>query len=157
MSADTATTVAPDGWISMLAAMHEQGLTSLDLLTAIDRGDELEVVVRLVDPDSGSASWAATRVPSDSPVLPTCSAVLPAATWHERETAEMFGIVFSGHPDPRPLLLRSAPGLPPLRKAAPLRERVTTPYPGAQEAGARARRPQLPPGVRSDWMGDADG
>lgn len=156
MSTDTATTVAPDGWISLLAALHGQGLTSLDLLTAIDRGDQIEVMVRLVDPDSGSAACASTRVPSGAPVLPTCSTLLPAAAWHERETAEMFGVVFSGHPDPRPLLLRSAPDVPPLRKAAPLRERVTTPYPGAQEAGARARRPQLPPGVRSDWLGDAD-
>lgn len=157
MSADTVTTVAPDGWISLLASLHAQGLTSLDLLTGIDRGDEIEVMVRLVDPDSGSAACASTRVPSDAPVLPTCSTLLPAAAWHERETAEMFGVVFSGHPDPRPLLLRSAPELPPLRKAAPLRERVTTPYPGTQEAGARARRPQLPPGVRPDWLGDADG
>ena len=27
------------------------------------------------------------------------------AEWHERETAELFGIVFEGHPDPRRLLL----------------------------------------------------
>ena len=27
------------------------------------------------------------------------------AEWHERETAELFGIVFAGHPDPRRLLL----------------------------------------------------
>ena len=90
-------------------------------------------------------------------MLPTCSTLLAAAAWHERETAEMFGVVFDGHPDPRPLLLRTASQRPPLRKAASLRERVTTPYPGAQEAGARTRRPQLPPGVRADWLGDADG
>lgn len=157
MSTDEVTTVAPQGWIDLLTTLHGQGLTSLDLLTAIDRGDELEVVARLVDPDSGSAAWASTRVPSDSPELPTCSTVLSAATWHERETAEMFGIAFAGHPDPRPLLLRSAPVPPPLRKAAPLSERVTTPYPGAPDTGARARRPQLPPGVRSDWLGGTDG
>ena len=27
------------------------------------------------------------------------------ALWHEREAHEMFGIVFQGHPDLRPLLL----------------------------------------------------
>ena len=157
MSTGEVTTVAPQGWIDLLAMLHGQGLTSLDLLTAVDRGDELEVLARLVDPDSGSAAWVSTRVPGDSPVLPTCSTLLAAAAWHERETAEMFGVVFNGHPDPRPLLLRRTLQRPPLRKAASLRERVTTPYPGAQEAGARTRRPQLPPGVRADWLGDADG
>lgn len=153
---DPGTTVPPEGWIARLTALHGQGLTSLDLLTGVDRGDEVEVVVRVVDPHTGSAAIAATRVPSQAPVLPSCSTVLPAAAWHERETAEMFGVVFDGHPDPRPLLLRSTPERPPLRKAAPLPERVTTPYPGAQDTGARARRPQLPPGVRPDWLVTAD-
>ena len=156
MTTDPVTTVAPEGWIALLAELHGQGLTSLDLLTAVDRDDEVEVVVRVIDPHTGSGAVAATRVPSQAPVLPTCSAVLPAAVWHERETAEMFGVVFDGHPDPRPLLLRSTPDQPPLRKVAPLPERVTTPYPGAQDTGPRARRPQLPPGVRSDWLVPAD-
>lgn len=156
MTTDPVTTVAPGGWIALLAELHGQGLTSLDLLTAVDRGDEVEVLVRVIDPHTGSGAVATTRVPSQSPVLPSCSAVLPAAAWHERETAEMFGVVFAGHPDPRPLLLRSTPDQPPLRKATPLSERVTTPYPGAQDTDSRARRPQLPPGVRSDWLAAVD-
>ena len=40
-----------------------------------------------------------------SPVLPTSTTVYRAAQWHERECAEMFGITFEGHPDPRNLLL----------------------------------------------------
>ena len=156
MTADPVTTVAPEEWIAVLTGMHAQGLESLDLLTAVDRGDEIEVVARLIDPGTGSAAFATTRVPSHAPVLPTCSSVLRAAAWHERETAEMFGVVFDGHPDPRPLLLRSTSEHPPLRKAAPLTERITTPYPGAPEEGARARRPQLPPGVRADWLATVD-
>jgi NADH-quinone oxidoreductase subunit C len=156
MSADPVTTVAPGDWLGVLIDLQEQGLASLDLLTAVDRGDEIEVVARLMDAVTGSAAFATTRVPSNAPVLPTCSAVLPAAAWHERETAEMFGVVFDGHPDPRPLLLRSTPEQPPLRKAAPLTERVTTPYPGAPDEGARSRRPQLPPGVRADWLATGD-
>lgn len=150
-------TVAPEGWLALLAELHGEGLVSLDLLTAVDRGDELEIVVRLVDPKTASAELVATRVPAGSPVLPSCAGILPGAGWHERETAEMLGVVFDGHPDPRPLLLRSTPAVPPLRKAAALPERLTTPYPGAPEEGARARRPQLPPGVRAEWMAAADG
>jgi NADH-quinone oxidoreductase subunit C len=37
--------------------------------------------------------------------MPSATAVYRAAQWHERECAEMFGITFVGHPDPRHILL----------------------------------------------------
>ena len=37
--------------------------------------------------------------------LPTITPLFPTADWHERETHDFYGIVFDGHPDPRPLLL----------------------------------------------------
>ena len=150
-------TVDREQWIGALVELRRTGFASLDVLTAVDRGDQIELMVRVIDPSTGVAEILSTLLPVDDLVLPTATVVHPAAAWHERETAEMFGVVFDGHPDPRPLLLRTTSQPPPLRKASPLRERITTPYPGAQEAGARARRPQLPPGVRSDWLGDADG
>jgi len=36
---------------------------------------------------------------------PSTTAVYRASQWHERECAEMFGITFEGHPDPRNILL----------------------------------------------------
>ena len=42
--------------------------------------------------------------------------IWPTAEWHERETAEMFGIVFNDHPDPRKLLLPEQWAVHPLRK-----------------------------------------
>ncbi len=42
------------------------------------------------------------------------------ADWHERETAEMFGITFKNHPDPRKLLLPETWKVYPLRKDFPL-------------------------------------
>jgi len=42
--------------------------------------------------------------------------IWPTANWHERETAEMFGIIFNGHPDPRKLLLPENWEVHPLRK-----------------------------------------
>ncbi|MFI5382570.1 MAG: NADH-quinone oxidoreductase subunit C, partial [Tepidisphaerales bacterium] len=52
------------------------------------------------------------------PELPSISAEVPAANWHEREAQDLFGIVFTGHPDPRPLVLHDGwpKGLYPLRK-----------------------------------------
>lgn len=44
-------------------------------------------------------------LPKARPALPTSTTVHRAAQWHERECAEMFGITFEGHPDPRNILL----------------------------------------------------
>lgn len=44
-------------------------------------------------------------LPKAAPSLPTSAVVYRAAQWHERECAEMFGITFTGHPDPRNILL----------------------------------------------------
>jgi NADH-quinone oxidoreductase subunit C len=51
------------------------------------------------------------------PVVPSLSSVWPGANWCERETYDMFGIVFHGHPDLRRIFLEeSFPGHP-LRKS----------------------------------------
>ena len=38
-------------------------------------------------------------------VMPSTVPVYRASQFHERECAEMFGITFTGHPDPRNMLL----------------------------------------------------
>jgi NADH-quinone oxidoreductase subunit C len=48
--------------------------------------------------------------------LPTLSAIYPGADWHERETHDFFGVIFSGHPDLTPLLLPEDADFHPLRK-----------------------------------------
>ncbi len=52
------------------------------------------------------------------PELPSISSKVPAASWHEREAQDLLGIVFSGHPDPRALVVHDGwpKGLHPLRK-----------------------------------------
>jgi NADH-quinone oxidoreductase subunit C len=81
----------------------------------------------------------------------------PGADWHERETHEMFGVDFPGHPDLKPLLLAPEFEGHPLRKDFVLASRVVKPWPGAKEPGeghgtARKRAPKRPPGVPEDWI-----
>ena len=57
------------------------------------------------------------RVPRDNPVVPTLIDVWRGAEYHERETHEMFGINFQGHPNQSHILLpEDWNDLPPLRK-----------------------------------------
>ena len=59
----------------------------------------------------------AERIPRDNPVVPTLIEVWTGADFNERETHEMFGINFRGHPSQAHLLLpEDWNDLPPLRK-----------------------------------------
>jgi NADH-quinone oxidoreductase subunit C len=51
--------------------------------------------------------------------VPTVTGVWPGANWHERETYDMFGIVFTGHPDLRRLFMPEEFEYFPLRKDFP--------------------------------------
>jgi NADH-quinone oxidoreductase subunit C len=57
----------------------------------------------------------------DEPNVTTVTTVWKTANWHERETYDMFGVVFDGHPDLRRILLPSDFDGHALRKDYPLR------------------------------------
>jgi Ni,Fe-hydrogenase III large subunit/Ni,Fe-hydrogenase III component G len=98
----------------MLVATDEEATDERDLKlryvfepatpTTLSRPDFFVTVVASLDPAH--------------PELPSITADIPAANWHEREARDLFGITFTGHPDPRPLVLHDGwpKGLFPLRK-----------------------------------------
>jgi NADH:ubiquinone oxidoreductase subunit C len=58
-----------------------------------------------------------TELPRDSPTISSVVSVWQSAHFHERETFEMFGVKFEGHPDLRKLLtLDNWEGPPPMLK-----------------------------------------
>lgn len=58
------------------------------------------------------------RTPSEDPKIPTLHILYPSADYHERETAEMLGIEFTGHPNlGRFMLPEDWNDIPPMLKA----------------------------------------
>jgi NADH-quinone oxidoreductase subunit C len=57
----------------------------------------------------------------DDPHVATVTTLWKTADWHERETFDLFGVVFDGHPDLRRILLPSDFDGHALRKDYPLR------------------------------------
>ncbi len=61
-----------------------------------------------------------TFTEEENPKVPTVTEVWGTANWHERETFDMFGIIFEGHPDMRRIYLPDEFEYYPLRKDFPL-------------------------------------
>ncbi len=99
-------------------------LKYLRSLSGIDWQEEgLEVVYHLWSFTRLHALTVKTRVSYADPTVPSITALYPAADWHERETRDMFGINFAGHPNLVPLLLpEDMTDHFPLRKDNPLQE-----------------------------------
>ncbi|WP_214409849.1 NADH-quinone oxidoreductase subunit C [Sphaerisporangium fuscum] len=150
--------IAPADWIDLLTfARDGLGCEFFDWLTGVDEPpDGFGVVAHLYDPMRHAHLLLRTRVPREDPRLASATGVFRGADWHERETFEMFGVIFEGHPHLVPLLLPEGFEGYPLRKDFVLAARVAKPWPGAKEPGesgqgSPSRRKTLPPGVPADW------
>ena len=110
----------------MAAARDDErlDLKYLRSLSGIDWQDEgLEVAYHLVSMNKKHELTVKTRVTYDDATIPSIAGIFPAADWHERETRDMFGIHFEGHPNLVPLLLpEDMTDHFPLRKDNPLQE-----------------------------------
>jgi NADH-quinone oxidoreductase subunit C len=148
--------VLPASWRAALRAARDDAELACDFfdwLSAVDElADGFDVVTHLWSTTRRHAVLLRTRVPRQDAKVPSVVDIFPGAAWHERETYEMFGIGFDGHPDLKPLLLPPEFEGHPLRKEFVLAARVAKPWPGAKEpgeseAGAARRQPMRPPGV----------
>lgn len=103
--------------------------------TAIRQGytggaTRMQVFARVVDIERHVGVTVKADVPDDTPVVESWVSVFAGANWHERETHEMFGIGFAGHPDLRNMYLPVDFEGHPLRKDFPLLARLVKPWPG---------------------------
>jgi NADH-quinone oxidoreductase subunit C len=155
--------VPAERWLDAATAIRDDPRSASDFFDwlsaydSLDRG--LAVVVHVWSLAHRRSVILRTQIARDGGTLPTLTGVWPGADWHERETFEMFGIDFAGHPHLVPLLLPDGFEGNPLRKEFVLAARVAKAWPGEKEPGEsdrdlatdstspRPRRRMRPPGV----------
>jgi NADH-quinone oxidoreductase subunit C len=107
-----------------------------DFLTAVDyrpKEKGFEVVVHLYSNRLNHNVRLKVECDAEDPHCPTISHVWPGANWFERETWELLGVVFDGHPHLVKLVLPEQFEGHPLRKDFALMTREAKPWPGAVE------------------------
>ncbi|WP_378950240.1 NADH-quinone oxidoreductase subunit C [Mesorhizobium sp. ANAO-SY3R2] len=96
------------------------------------RRKRFDVVYHLLSPRQNLRIRIKISTDEDTPV-PSVTSVYPGADWFEREAYDMYGILFSGHPDLRRLLTDYGFEGHPLRKDFPLTGFVEVRYDDEQK------------------------
>lgn len=153
-----------DAWRDAVAQAKADGFTWFDVLTAYDnvgRTNEIVVLLRLLNRDSGQTREIVVGVDRDRPVLDDISDLFAGAAWGQRYVHDCYGVQFPGA-DLRPLLIHD--GTTPLRKEFVLGARAVIPSPASDERRGQAagvpdpavwgnRDPGLPPPTAEDIVG----
>jgi NADH-quinone oxidoreductase subunit C len=109
-----------DRLVEVATIVRDEEPTRCDLYSVnagVDAGTDLRSVTFVRGTDSHVFVMLRTACTELDPHVPSLVSVWPGANWPERETYDMFGIEFDGHPDLRRIFLEeSFPGHP-LRKS----------------------------------------
>ncbi len=97
-----------------------------------ERVERFDVVYHMLSLKHNLRIRVKVRTDEEIPV-PSCVSLFSAADWFERETWDMYGIFFAGHPDPRRLLTDYGFEGHPLRKDFPLTGYVEVRYDDEQK------------------------
>ena len=121
--------VPRERWFEVTRALVADGFDMLVDLTGVDyllvpgrtvdggiTPERFEVVANLLSISRRERLRLRTQVPESDPVPASLFDVHPGAEAHERETFDMFGIVFDGHPDLTRILMPEDWHGHPLRK-----------------------------------------
>jgi NADH-quinone oxidoreductase subunit C len=116
-------------YVSVIKALADDGyemcidLTGVDYLEMPNRKigfgiqpERFELVVNLLSLSQRQRIRVRVQVPADDVTMPTLFDIHPGTEAHERETFDMFGIVFTGHPDMTRILMPEDWDGHPLRK-----------------------------------------
>ncbi|MCW3996111.1 MAG: NADH-quinone oxidoreductase subunit C [Candidatus Bathyarchaeota archaeon] len=114
--------------------------TAITSITGLDLGANLGLLYHIRT--SNAFVTIRAEVPRESPKIQTITDIMPGAVFHELEVADLFGIVFEGHPSPGHFVLSDnwPEGVYPLRKDVnpydvklnPSKDVITQPSDGKQ-------------------------
>ena len=99
----------------------ELGFEHASVVTAVDWIDHLNLVYLLDNYNNGVVIELVVEVPDEDLHIQTVSDIWVGANWHERETYELFGVIFDGHPKLERLLTPETYEFFPFRKSYKLR------------------------------------
>ena len=107
MSDDGVLRVRADEWRATAERMRADGFDFLQNLTAVDwiKEERIELVYHLWSYARRQERVVKIDLPRAQPEAPSVADVWRAANWYEREQFDLFGVVFTGHPDLRRILL----------------------------------------------------
>jgi len=115
---------APENIAEVLGGLkHGLGFERLTSVTGVDRfpyEPRFEVVYHLQSIAGKARLRVKTRVSGAIAEVPTVTGVYSGAEWYERETFDLFGIRFTGHPDMRRIMMPDDWEGHPLRKDYPI-------------------------------------
>ncbi len=154
---DDTAVIEPEHWREVALYLRDDAACSMEMLIDLcgvdypDREPRFEVVVHLKSLTKGHRVRIKSRVgdqQGDGAELDSLVAVWPAANWFERETWDMMGIRFTGHPNLRRILLYDEFVGHPLRKDYPADQtQPLVPYREGEEVLGK-----LPPFGRDEGM-----
>lgn len=112
--------VPAEEWLEFATAAKQAGFEVCVDVTAVDwlrsRSERYEVVANLLSMEKKTRLRMITTVGRQDPTVASLTPLWPGAGFAERETYDMFGIVFEGHPDLTRILMPDDWEGHPLRK-----------------------------------------
>ena len=131
-------TVEREAIVEFLRFLHDDARLAFDNLVDVcgvdwpQRQQRFDVVYHLLSPRKNKRIRVKVMTDEEAPV-PSATPVFPGADWFERETYDLYGILFSGHPDLRRILTDYGFDGHPLRKDFPLTGYVEVRYDDEQK------------------------
>ena len=147
--------------IELCTALRDEfGYDLLNCVTAIDwdaQSPRFTGVYHILSTSTHEYIRIAVDCADDiAPSLPSLSALYPAADWHERETFDLYGIRFEGHPNLSRILMWDDYPYHPLRKDFPLAG-IEVPFPAADVAESAQAKVLPAPMMGGPFVSAANG
>jgi NADH-quinone oxidoreductase subunit C len=150
---DAVVRIARNGMLDFFRALKEDAELKMNFLvdiTAVDwvdaRPERFEVVYHLLSLSKNFRLRIKIYTPEQKPEVDTLVSLWPGASFMERETWDMYGIDFKGHPDQRRILTYDEFQGHPLRKDYPVQgkqPRVPLLHPEVRNTAVDMNRPAL--------------